>query len=94
MPVQSLGQEEPLEEEEMAIHSGILAWEIPRTEEPGGLQSVGLQRDTTEQLHNSKCIGTGETKRAEKWLSGELLRVGRIQLGEIRCYQSGKLGCR
>ena len=31
-------------EEEMATHSSILAWEIPWTEEPGGLQSVGLQR--------------------------------------------------
>ena len=39
----SLGQEEPLEEER-AIHSSILAWEIPWTEEPGGLQSRGLQR--------------------------------------------------
>ena len=36
--VQSLGQEDPLEEE-MAIRSSILAWEIPWTEEPGGLQS-------------------------------------------------------
>ena len=36
MQVQSLGQEDPLEEE-MAIHSSILAWELPWTEEPGGL---------------------------------------------------------
>ena len=43
MWVQSLGQEEPLEEE-MATRSNILAWEIPWTEEPGGLQSMGLQR--------------------------------------------------
>ena len=41
--VQSLGREDPLEEE-VATHSSILAWEIPWTEEPGGLQSVGLQR--------------------------------------------------
>ena len=41
--VQSLGQEDPLEEE-MATHSSILAWRIPWTEEPGGLQSMGLQR--------------------------------------------------
>ena len=41
--VQSLGQEELLEKE-MATHSCILAWGIPWTEEPGGLQSVGLQR--------------------------------------------------
>ena len=39
----SLGWDDPLEKE-MAIHSGILAWRIPWTEEPGGLQSVGLQR--------------------------------------------------
>ena len=37
------GSEEPLEEE-MATHSSILAWKIPWTEEPGGLQSKGLQR--------------------------------------------------
>ena len=41
--VQSLGQEDPLEEQ-MATHPIILAWEIPRTEEPGGLQSMRLQR--------------------------------------------------
>ena len=43
MWVQSLGQEDPLEEE-MATHSKILAWKIPWTEEPGGLQSTGSQR--------------------------------------------------
>ena len=41
--VQSLGWKDPLEEE-MATYSSILAWRIPWTEEPGGLQSVGLQR--------------------------------------------------
>ena len=41
--VQSLGQEDPLEEG-MATHSSILAWRIPWTEEPGGLQSMGSQR--------------------------------------------------
>ena len=41
--VRSLGQEDPLEKE-MATHSSILAWEIPRTEETGRLQSMGLQR--------------------------------------------------
>ena len=44
--VQSLGQEDPLEKE-MAAHSSILAWEIPWTEEPGGLQSMGLQKCQT-----------------------------------------------
>ena len=41
--VRSQGQEDPLEEK-MATHSSILAWKIPWTEEPGGLQSMGLQR--------------------------------------------------
>ena len=41
--VQSLGQEDPLEEA-MGIHYSILAWGIPWTEEPGGLQSVGSHR--------------------------------------------------
>ena len=40
--VQSLGQEDPLEKE-MATHSSILAWKIPWTEEPGGLQFMGSQ---------------------------------------------------
>ena len=43
MPVQSLGQEDPLEEKK-ATHSSILAWRIPWTEESGGLQSMGSQR--------------------------------------------------
>ena len=41
--IQSLVGEDPLEED-MAAHSSILAWRIPRTEEPGGPQSVGSQR--------------------------------------------------
>ena len=41
--VQSLGQEDPLEQE-MAAHSSILIWEVPGTEELDGLQSMGLQR--------------------------------------------------
>ena len=41
--VQSLGWEDPLEKE-MSTHSSILAWRIPWTEEPGRLQSTGLQR--------------------------------------------------
>ena len=45
---QSLGQEDP-PEKEMATHSSILTWEIPWTEEPGRLQSVGSQEsDTTD----------------------------------------------
>ena len=44
--VRSLGQEDPLEKE-MATHSSILAWKIPWTEEPGGLQPMGLQKSQT-----------------------------------------------
>ena len=43
MRFQSLGGKDPLEEE-MATHSSILAWRIPWTEAPGGLQSMGSQR--------------------------------------------------
>ena len=43
MQFRSLGQEDPLEEG-MATHSSILAWRIPWTEVPGGLQSMGSQR--------------------------------------------------
>ena len=50
--VRSLGQEDSLEKE-MATHSTILAWRIPQTEEPGGLQSMELQS------HNRKCISRG-----------------------------------
>ena len=43
--VLSLGQEDPMEKD-MATHSSILAWEIPWTEKPGGLQSIGFQSQT------------------------------------------------
>ena len=63
--VRSLGQEDPLEKE-MATHSSILAWRIPWTEEPCGLQSTGSQRvrhdcyirllnDITKMFHTLKC---------------------------------------
>ena len=42
--VRSLGWEDPLEKE-MATHSSVLAWKIPWMEKPGGLQSIGLQRE-------------------------------------------------
>ena len=50
-------------EKDMATHSSTLAWKIPWTEEPGGLQSMGsLESDTTERLHfhfSLSCIGEG-----------------------------------
>ena len=50
--VQSLGQEDPLEKG-MATHSNILAWRIPWTEEPDGLQSIGSQRVGHNQVTNT-----------------------------------------
>ena len=47
--VRSLGWEDPLEKE-MAIHSSILAWKTPWTEDPHRLQSMGSQSDRTESL--------------------------------------------
>ena len=44
--IQSLGQEDPLEKR-MATHSSIFAWRIPWTEEPGGLQSMKVQKNRT-----------------------------------------------
>ena len=47
MRVWPLGREDPLEKK-MATHSSILAWETPPTEDPGGLQSMGLQKSGTQ----------------------------------------------
>ena len=51
--VQSLGWEDPLEKE-MATHSCILVWEIPWTEEPGGLQSVGSKKSWHERVSKQR----------------------------------------
>ena len=65
-----LGQEDSLEKE-MATHSGVFAWEIPQTEETGGLQSMGLQKS---QTHLSTCAqahtlgNTLGTSLAVHWL--------------------------
>ena len=62
MQVQSLGQEDPLEED-MATHSSILAWRIPWTEEPGGLQSTRSQTvghdwsNLACSMHTSSLMG-------------------------------------
>ena len=47
LQIQSMGWEDPLEKE-LEMHSSILAWEIPWTEEPGRLQSMGLQKSQTQ----------------------------------------------
>ena len=53
MRVRSLGGEDPLEQE-MATHSSILAWRIPWTGEPGGLQSTGPQRVSHDQATQAR----------------------------------------
>ena len=54
--VRSLGWEDPLEKE-MAIYSRTIAWNIPWTEEPGRLQSIGAQKsDTAEQLKHMRDL--------------------------------------
>ena len=64
--VQSLGQEEPLEKD-MAAHSSILTWKIPWMEEPGRLESIGLQVDLLQGYasmpsctQNKPCFVAGE----------------------------------
>ena len=56
MQAQSLGREDPLEG--MATRSSILAWRIPWTEEPGGLQSKGSQRVMTEATEHTSAYAT------------------------------------
>jgi len=66
--VQSPGWEDPLEEG-MASHSSILAWKIPRTEEPSRLRSLGSQSGTRLSTHS----GEGDKKRrAERFKASEI----------------------
>ena len=65
MWVRSLGWEDPLEEG-MAAHSSILAWRIPYTEEPGGLQSMGLQRIRHNQATKHNTRKEGEIEKEER----------------------------
>ena len=57
MRVGSLGQEDPLEKV-MATHSSILAWEIPGTEEPGGLPSTGSSKSWTRLNHSTAAMNS------------------------------------
>ena len=65
--VKSLGQEDSLEKG-MAIHSSILAWEIPWTEEPGGLQPMGSQKSLTTTERLTHLLSTG-CELGKSWLS-------------------------
>ena len=65
--VGSLGQEDPLEKE-MATHSSILAWEIPQTEEPGGLQSGDRKEsERTEATEQSRTVLLGLRRSGVHW---------------------------
>ena len=61
MWVRSLDQEDLLEKE-MATHSSSLAWRIPWTEEPGGLQSMGLQRVGHDRVTEHACLSLSISK--------------------------------
>ena len=60
----------------MATHSSILAWKIPRTEEPGRLRPMGSQTDTTEQLHFLLSSSHRWRRLIQVWfqVGGELIR--------------------
>ena len=68
--VPSLGREGPLEEE-MATHCSILAWEIPWTEEPGGLQVHGVAKSRTRLVTKQQQQGAGHRGDKEVHLRGQ-----------------------
>ena len=75
MWVQSLGWENPLEEEE-ATHSSVLAWRIPRAEEPGRLQSMGSQSWTRLSEHTRSLIrGKGLTQLCKSVIAPSTLKT-------------------
>ena len=65
--VGSLGREDPLQEG-MATHSSLLAWGIPWTQEPGGLQSVQLQTGTTAWRLSTQTLCHWKQRQISKWL--------------------------
>ena len=84
--VRSLGLEDPLEKE-MVAHSSILAWEIPWTEEPGGLQFTGSQEsDTTERLnHHGKLNVSVVDVPSGVWGAPEALETPKCLEGPPAC---------
>ena len=87
--IQPLDQEDPLEED-MATHSSILVWRIPWTEELGGLQSKGVQKDTTEvtyhtHIHPKNSVNWHvlEIKRSVLWKGHILLCLWSFERGVL-----------
>ena len=68
--VWSQGREDPLEKE-MASHASTLAWKIPWTEEPGGLQSMGSQRVRHDRVTNTFAFTFHSVFGPLRWLSGK-----------------------
>ena len=66
--VQPLGREDPLEEEMVVIHSSILAWKIPRSRDPGTLQSTGSQRIRHDWVPNSYYVDLDSPPRKLQWV--------------------------
>ena len=81
MQVQSLGQEDPLEQE-IATYSSILAWEIPWTEEPGGLQSTGSQSRTQLSMH----VACGNQGVLRAWLFFVAVTIRLLNLNVSTAY--------
>ena len=78
--VRSPGGEDPLEKE-LATHYSLLAWRIPWTEEPGGLQAMRLQRDTTERLSTTQQHSTAYSVQHSPEVSrGTLYRSNYLQI--------------
>ena len=90
MWVRSLAREDPLEEEEMITRSSIPAWEIPWTEEPGGLQSMGSQSQAglSTSHHSNKDSLTVLTLMQGDWWwpQGAPLWTFRASLGSPSCH--------
>ena len=74
MQVQSLGQDDPLEQG-MAIHSSILAWRIPGTEKPGGLQSIQFQRVRHDWINNTHRFEENTEKKDNMRLASSTLQA-------------------
>ena len=86
MQVQSLSREDPLEKGK-ATHSSLLAWRIPRTEEPGGLQFMGLQRvrhDSNLAGHSLRSRRLFQSGAFKSRKEGKGARRGQGQRGQDR----------
>ena len=87
-----LGWEDPLEKE-MATHSSILAWRIPWKEEPGGLQSTGLQRVGHDWVTKQQQQGTVDTKWIWDDIQELLVILGSVMILSSLFFKSISLGC-